>query len=309
MCVDISAATSQSSLEQLKKTYTYNWKNSVDNANYTIVTLFNIWYYTSTKDDTIVKCIAYYQYEGKSDGYWSAIFFYDTTTGLYDYAVGSGLPASSTDNGLSSVPGLLDRLTLYYTFVQYTATATASTSATSTATSTATGNTPEEAFDNAYNSAETSANYSLAKLTHPPESQHTCEQFCLSCIDFRFVDDVTFYQNLKGDANNHDAFCLAGASLGYNGIPNYENWILCCEQTIDLSYDLHEISEVTIFDHLDCGAYGLVYTPEQLEGDGEFKLHVENLNKAEATILKKFSYIKKVNKFIFDLSYNAIQIP
>jgi len=191
---------------------------------------------------------------------------------------------------------------------EFSATATASTSATSTSTSTATGNTPVEAYKNAYNSALTSAKYSLAQLEQPPPEQKTCEQFCLSCIDFRFSDDVTFYQNIKGKCNNYDKFVLAGASLGYNGIPGYENWTLCCDQHITIARDLHQITEVVLFDHLACGAYGLVYTPEQLEGDGEFKLHVENLNKAEATILKTYPFITSVKKFIFDLNYNAIPV-
>jgi len=190
----------------------------------------------------------------------------------------------------------------------YSATATATTSSTASATATATGNSPVEAYNNAYNSALTSAKYSLASLEQPPLDQHTCEQFCLSCIDFRFVDDVTFYQNVKGKCNNYDHFILAGASLGYNGIPGYENWTLCCDQTIGISRELHKITEVNLFDHLDCGAYKLVYTPEELKNN-EFQLHVQNLNKAEATILKTYPFIRKVNKFIFDLSYNAIPIP
>jgi hypothetical protein len=191
----------------------------------------------------------------------------------------------------------------------YTASASASVSATATGTARASGNTPEGALNSANKAALNAAIYSLINLDAPPPEQHTCEQFCLSCIDFRFVDDLSNYQGIKGNVNNYDQFVLAGASLGYNGIPNYENWILACDQTIELSHDLHEISQVSLFDHLECGAYKLVYTPEQLEGDGELKLHVENLNKAEKTILKKYPFVKKVNKYIFDLSYNAIPIP
>jgi len=192
---------------------------------------------------------------------------------------------------------------------KYTATATASASATSIASSTATGNSLEEAYNNAYNSALTSAKYSLTTLEQPPPEQKTCEQFCLSCIDFRFVNDVSSYQSVKGKVNNYDQFILAGASLGYNGISGYENWILCCDQHINISREIHDITEVCLFDHLECGAYRLVYTPEQLAGDGAFKLHVENLNQAEASLLKKYPFITKVNKYIFDLSYNAIPIP
>lgn len=192
---------------------------------------------------------------------------------------------------------------------KYSANATASYTGTSTATSTATGNTQCEAKKNANKAALTSAKFALVPPPHVDPNQDTCKDFILSCIDFRFVDDAGYYMNTKGYCNNYDQFVLVGASLGYNGISGYENWILCCNQHINLSHELHGISEITIFDHLECGGYKLEYTPEQLAGDGEFKLHVENLNKAEKTLKEKYSFLEKVNKIIFDLNYNAIIIP
>jgi len=203
-------------------------------------------------------------------------------------------------------------------FIQYSdSTSTASTaSATATATATAsasaisTGNTSEENIKNAINSASISAYFALAPPLHPGAGKSkTCEQVCLSCIDFRFIPDYVYNQNIKGDEDNYDQFVIAGASLGYNGIPGYENWILYGDQTIQLAYDLHKISEVIIYDHLECGAYGLVYTPEELAGDGEYKLHIENLNKAQATLLKKYSFITKVSKKIVGLDGKIIDIP
>ena len=193
---------------------------------------------------------------------------------------------------------------------QYSASASASTSGTSTATSTATGNSEQEAIDNAINSASISAYFSLAPPLHPGSGYvKTCDQICLSCIDFRFIPDYVYSQNILGNGDNYDQFVIAGASLGYNGIPNYNNWILYGDQTIQLAYDLHKIKEVVIYDHLSCGAYELVYTPEELAGDGEIKLHIENLKKAEISILKKFSFIKKVSKKIIDLDGKIIDIP
>jgi len=191
---------------------------------------------------------------------------------------------------------------------EFTATATASATGTATSTATATGNSLAEAINNANSRAVTSATFSLAPLTQPPAGQTTCDKFCLSCIDFRFASNMPFYQSVKGNCNNFDTFVLAGASLGYNGIPGYENWTLCCDQTIQIAYELHDISRVDLFDHLDCGAYRLVYTPEQLAGDGAFNLHVENLKKAEATLKAKYPFIKQVNKYIFDLNFEAIPI-
>jgi len=190
-----------------------------------------------------------------------------------------------------------------------TATATASSTGASTATATATGNNLEEAIQNANNAALVSAKYSFVKPEGPPPTQTTCSQFCLSCIDFRFVDNVTYYQNVKGFVNDYDKFVAPGSSLAYNGIPGYETYVESINATIPLAYDLHKIDEISIFDHLECGAYGLVYTPEELAGDGEFKLHVENLDKAAKSILEKYSFVKTVKKFIIDISYNVIEIP
>lgn len=110
---NIAYATSDNSISQLKQSYTATW------GDIYISSLYNLWYYTSTFNDTIVECRGYYQYVsenkiggGYSIGYWNADFSYDTSTGLYSYQNGSGSPASSTDNGLSQND--LSLLTLYY---------------------------------------------------------------------------------------------------------------------------------------------------------------------------------------------------
>ena len=149
---------------------------------------------------------------------------------------------------------------------------------------------------------------SLSKKLHPEKNKKTCKCLALSCMDFRFVDDVTHLMNCNGNRNNYDKFILAGASLGYNGIPGYKNWIQSFDQTVELAHKLHKISEITIIDHLNCGAFNLVYKPEELKGDGEFNLHVENLKKAEKTLKEKYPFIKKVNKIIFDEKYKPIVI-
>jgi len=191
----------------------------------------------------------------------------------------------------------------------YSGSASATFTGSSSSTATATGNNVDEANENAIKSANISAYYSVNPPTHTPLTQQFCTYCNLNCIDFRFIDDYGFYMNVKGNVNDYDQIVLAGASLGYNGIPGYENWTVFADENIELARLLHRITEINIFDHLDCGAYRLVYTPEQLAGDGAFKLHVENLNKAAATMLEKYPFLTKVNKYIVDLKYNVIPIP
>ena len=175
-------------------------------------------------------------------------------------------------------------------------------------TATGKGDTREEASLQASKLANDAAYFGLNPPTHPSPDTKTCNTCVLSCIDFRFVDDSGYYMDITGNCNNYDQFSLAGASLGYNGIKKYKNWILFADQTIQIAYDLHKISEVSIFDHLDCGAYRLVYSEKEMKGKGEYNLHVENLNKAEARLLKKYSFLTKVNKFIINTKYEVIQI-
>ena len=111
MSFNISDATSQSSLNQLFQAYADAW--DAWEGEYTIVTLYNLWYYTNTVNSTIVNCRAYYQYTGIESGYWCNDMEYDTTSGLYTTIIPSGVPASSSSNGLSSDD--LQELTLFYT--------------------------------------------------------------------------------------------------------------------------------------------------------------------------------------------------
>ena len=192
----------------------------------------------------------------------------------------------------------------------FSASAAASCSECATATSTATGNTLQEAISNANTSALLSAQIALRKPLPNNPNAHTAKMLLLNCIDFRLIDYETFLLDSIGYLNEFDEFILAGASLGYNGITGYyPQWQNCCDDHIKLSHQLHDIYEITIIDHMKCGAYKLQYTPEQLAGDGEYKLHVENLNKAEKTLKEKFSFIKTVNKYIMQLNGETTKIP
>jgi hypothetical protein len=110
MVFNISQATSQSSLNQLIQSYYNRWL-----GDYSIVSLYNLWYYTNTYNNNIVSCRLYYQYQHSSDltnGYFNAYANYDTTTGLYTVQATPGVAATPDNNGLD--PSQLSQLTLYY---------------------------------------------------------------------------------------------------------------------------------------------------------------------------------------------------
>jgi hypothetical protein len=107
MVFNVSVAISQSALNQLFQAYTNAWS-----GDYTIETLYNLWYYTNTIDNQIVICRLYYKYIGSQQGFHCAYANYDTNTGLYYMFCGTGNVATETSNGLSYAD--LNQLTLFY---------------------------------------------------------------------------------------------------------------------------------------------------------------------------------------------------
>lgn len=105
------------------------------------------------------------------------------------------------------------------------------------------------------------------------KSDHSCRALVVTCIDFRFVSTVRDYLTNKGLRDNYDLITFPGASLNINSI----------EENIDLSFKLHSPSEIYIFDHEDCGAYGT---------DNSQKRHQQNLEIAKQTINSKRSSVE-----------------
>jgi carbonic anhydrase len=135
---------------------------------------------------------------------------------------------------------------------------------------------------------------------------HHAKAMVLTCMDFRLIDDIVVKLNNLGYMNNYDQFILAGASLGYNGIVEYKNWNNIFDTHIDLAMKLHNIKQIILIDHLDCGGYKLAYNKQELENDGEYNKHVENLKKAKETLNNKYPGLL-VKMFIIDIEGNVMQ--
>jgi len=103
----------------------------------------------------------------------------------------------------------------------------------------------------------------------------------LSCIDPRFTEFLAwFLTNYKAVHNNYDLFSLAGASLGVNQTA-FPNWSAVFADHLKLAIDLHEITEVWVFDHLDCGAYKKVLVQTT---DDDVDQHKDQLQELQQTL-------------------------
>lgn len=76
----------------------------------------------------------------------------------------------------------------------------------------------------------------------------------LSCMDLRLLDETVAFMDLIGMTNRYDHVILAGAALGasYDGLPH---WGQTFWDHIDIARELHDIREVYILEHRQCGAY------------------------------------------------------
>ncbi|MEK7158533.1 MAG: carbonic anhydrase, partial [Patescibacteria group bacterium] len=84
---------------------------------------------------------------------------------------------------------------------------------------------------------------------------HHCSTLLLSCIDFRFHRDLDQWMDEQGLTKNYDHVAIAGAckSLVAPEVDRDRSFLL---KQISISASLHNISQVFLMNHEDCGAYG-----------------------------------------------------
>ena len=121
-------------------------------------------------------------------------------------------------------------------------------------------------------------------------SEKTAKALVLSCMDFRFVNDTAYFLN-KSHKDSYNKFSLAGASLGYNQ-DKFKEWSITFDKHIELSKQLHDIDEIVVVDHMDCGAYRILYDSPDMSKEEEYELHRKNLNKFRDLIHKKHPSLK-----------------
>jgi hypothetical protein len=116
---------------------------------------------------------------------------------------------------------------------------------------------------------------------------HHCDSVVLTCIDFRFwVETIDFLSRWHG-VQGFDFPSLPGSAKALNEDDSLA-W-----KCISVPVELHQIKNVYIVHHADCGAYGGV---KEFDGDieAEQKFHEAELKKAKEKILAKFTEVKVV---------------
>ncbi|GLU56686.1 hypothetical protein [Dyadobacter frigoris] len=88
----------------------------------------------------------------------------------------------------------------------------------------------------------------------------------ISCMDLRLLDNIVHFMEHDNLTNRYDQFIMAGASIGalfetatsedeLNNDPKYHHWKTGLTDHLDLAIQLHDVKDIYIMEHRNCGAY------------------------------------------------------
>lgn len=109
---------------------------------------------------------------------------------------------------------------------------------------------------------------------------HNCKYLISHCIDFRLGKPLKKYLEDKGILGQCDLVSAAG------GVKNTDFLL----GQIEISVNLHQIKEVILINHTDCGAYGGSKNFEFFEKERDF--HIQEMEKARDLVLAKYPDLK-----------------
>ena len=129
----------------------------------------------------------------------------------------------------------------------------------------------------------------------------------LSCMDLRLLDETVAFMDSIGMTNRYDHVILAGAALGasYDGLPH---WGQTFWDHVDVARELHDVRQIYILEHRQCGAYrkllGLAFGPND---ETEALAHAEVASRLKSQIQARHPDLG-VRAFLMDLSGGVIEL-
>ena len=86
---------------------------------------------------------------------------------------------------------------------------------------------------------------------YPPPRKNV---LLLSCMDLRLIDDLVPFMEGDNLNNRYDQLVFAGAALGVIQ-KDHASWYDVFFQHLDIAVQLHDIRDVYLMEHRNCGAY------------------------------------------------------
>ena len=113
----------------------------------------------------------------------------------------------------------------------------------------------------------------------------------LSCIDPRFQPKVFNYLKKKNLTGKYSSFTIAGGSIGVTAI-KFKKWHSTFWENLATSIKLHNISNLIVINHNDCGAAKIVNGNNKFSTSIENKIHNQSFKIIKKKLKKKHPSIK-----------------
>ena len=113
----------------------------------------------------------------------------------------------------------------------------------------------------------------------------------LSCIDPRFQPKVFNYLKKKNLTGKYSSFTIAGGSIGVTA-KKFKKWHSTFWENLATSIKLHNISNLIVINHNDCGAAKIVNGNNKFSTSIENKIHNQSFNVIKKKLKKKHPSIK-----------------
>ena len=113
----------------------------------------------------------------------------------------------------------------------------------------------------------------------------------LSCIDPRFQPKVFNYIKKKNLTGKYSSFTIAGGSIGVTA-KKFKKWHSTFWENLATSIKLHNISNLIVINHNDCGAAKIVNGNNKFSTSIENKIHNQSFKIIKKKLKKKHPSIK-----------------
>ena len=113
----------------------------------------------------------------------------------------------------------------------------------------------------------------------------------LSCIDPRFQPKVFSYLKKKNLTGKYSSFTIAGGSIGVTA-KKFKKWHSTFWENLATSIKLHNISNLIVINHNDCGAAKIVNGNNKFSTTIENKIHNQSFKIIKKKLKKKHPSIK-----------------
>lgn len=122
----------------------------------------------------------------------------------------------------------------------------------------------------------------------PDTTQKNAPILLVSCVDYRFPDEVMDFMSKRGALDKYDHLVIAGGSLGIDNAlyPELKQSFLT---QLALLKRVHEIKMVILLDHRDCNLYKEIHTEKHTHDiAAETALHSYHLKNVKNMILSLY---------------------